>query len=180
MKSKNVLFTLLTLVMFVACKNEKNAESEVVSAEKAKETFNVAFDLVIKQDDSLQLYYKDETMKDWAFDKCVTSVIKGSDNVQQVMFSLPEDVLPTELRFDLGSNKSQKEVEIKNFKMKYYEKSFEAKDTLFFQYFYPNEQIDYNRAKAIAKPLTAGDKVYDPIFISRPVLTDQINNLYKK
>lgn len=179
MKTKNVLLTLLTFVMFVACKNEKNAEAEGVSAEKAKETFNVAIDLVIKKDDSLQLYYKDESMKDWTFDKCVTSVVKGSDLVQQVMFSLPQDVLPTELRFDLGSNKKQEEVEIKNFKMKFYEKSFEAKDTLFFQYFYPNEQIEYNRAKAIAKPLVSGDKVYDPIFISRPVLTDQINKLYK-
>lgn len=178
MKSKNVLLTLLTLVMFVACKNDKSPETNVETPEKSKETFNVAFDLVIKKDDSLQLYYKDEAMKDWAFDKCVTSVIKGSDNVQQVMFALPEDVLPTDLRLDLGSNKSQTEVEIKNFKMKYYQKSFEAKDTLFFQYFYPNEQIEYNRAKAIAKPIVT-DKIYDPIFVSRPVLSDQIKKLYK-
>lgn len=180
MKTKNVLLTLLTLVMFIACKEDKNTESEeVVMVEVPKETFNVAFDLVIKQDDSLQLYYKDESMSDWAFDKCVTSVIKGSDNTQQIKFSLPEDVLPTELRFDLGSNKDQKEIEIKNFKMEYFEKSFEVKDTLFFQYFYPNDQIDYNRAKAIAKPIIIDNKVYDPIFISRPVLTDQMNKLYK-
>lgn len=180
MKTKNVLLILFTLIIFVGCKNDKNQESDkVLVIEKPKDIFKVKFDLIIKKDDSLQLYFKDETMSDWDFSKCVTSVVKGSDEVQQINFSLPEEVFPTELRFDLGLNKNQSEVEIKNFKIEYLDKSFEAKDTLFFQYFYPNDQIEYNRSKAIAKPIILKDKVYDPIFMSRQVLTDQIINLYK-
>ena len=174
---KNRIFiTTLALISLISCKNEKT-EPAVTSI--PIESFKIAIDLVIKKDDSLQLYYKDESMTDWVFDKCVTKIVKGSENSQEVIFDLPEDVLPSELRFDMGSNINQEEVQIKNFRMKYFDKSFEAKDTLFFQYFYPNEQIDYNRAKATAKPIVKEGTIYDPVFISRQVLTPQINKLIK-
>ena len=180
MRTRNTLIALLTLVIFVSCKDEKNPKTEdAVVAETPKETFKVGLDLVIKKDDSLQIYYKDQGMTDWVFDKCVTKVVKGSDQVQEVIFNLPEDVLPSELRFDMGTNKSQGEVEIKSFKMNYLDKTFVAKDTLFFQYFYPNDQIDYNRSKAIAKPIVKANTPYDPIFISREVLTNEINKIIK-
>lgn len=179
MKTKKILASLFALMVVVACKDNKETEAaETKAAEQPKETFKVAFDLIIKKDDSLQLYYKDETMKDWVFDKCVTTVVKGSDNVQKVEFALPEDMMPTELRFDFGSNKEQEEIQIKNFKMQYFQKSFEAKDTLFYQYFIPNEYIDYNRNQAIAKPKVVNGN-YDPFAFSREVLTTQIQNIIK-
>lgn len=174
---KNQIFiTTLALISLSSCKNDK---SEVTEPIASVETFKVGIDLVIKKDDSLQLYYKEESMTDWVFDKCVTKTVKGSENSQEVIFDLPEDVLPSELRFDMGTNKNQEEVQIKNFRMKYFDKSFEAKDTLFFQYFYPNEQIDYNRDKATAKPIVKAGTIYDPMFVSRQVLTTQINKLIK-
>ncbi|WP_313805903.1 hypothetical protein [Flavobacterium sp.] len=179
MKTKKILASLFALMVVVACKDNKETEAaETKVAEQPKETFKVAFDLIIKKDDSLQLYFKDETMKDWVFDKCVTTVVKGSDNVQKVEFALPEDMMPTELRFDFGSNKEQEEIQIKNFKMQYFQKSFEAKDTLFYQYFIPNEYIDYNRNQAIAKPKVVNGN-YDPFAFSREVLTTQIQNIIK-
>lgn len=174
---KNRIFiATIALISLTSCKNDK---SEVAEPKAPVETFKVGIDLVIKKDDSLQLYYKDASMTDWVFNKCVTKTVKGSENPQEVVFDLPEDVLPTELRFDMGSNKAQDEVQIKSFRMKYFEKTFVAKDTLFFQYFYPNEQIDYNRAKAIAKPIVKEGTTYDPIFMSRQVLTPEINKLIK-
>ena len=171
-----ILAVVLVFITFTSCKEE---EKEVVIVETPKETFKVGLDLVIREDDSLQIYYKDPSMDDWGFDKCVTQVVKGSNEMQEIIFNLPEDVLPSELRFDMGTNKSQGEIEIKSFKMQYLDKNFVAKDTLFFQYFYPNEHIEYNRSKAFAKPIVKENTPYDPIFISRLVLTDEINKMIK-
>lgn len=173
---KRILAILTIFITLTSCKEE---EKEVVIVEKPKETFKVGLKLIIKEDDSLQIYYKDSSMDDWGFDKFVTQVVKGRDEEQEVIFNLPENLLPTELRFDMGTNTSQREVEIKSFSMQYLDKSFIANDTLFFQYFYPNEHIDYNRAKAIAKPIVKQNSPYDPIFISRLVLTDEINKMIK-
>ncbi len=177
MINKNAIILFGALMILFSCKKETKIDTEAIT--KPIETFKVELDLVVQEDDSLELFYKEFSDDDWKSYHVVTSPVKGSAFVQQVLFNLPENVVPSEIRLDFGTNKNQKPIAIKNFKMDYYEKSFQAKDTLFYQYFNPNEQIKYDRKTAIATPIYTKGVTYDPLFIPREVLLVEIQKLIK-
>lgn len=163
--------------MFFSCKDDSKIEEEVVVQNKP--VFKIALDLVIKKDDSLQVFYCENGETEINGANTVWSSVKGNNNSQQVIFNLPEDVFPTKLRIDLSKNKDQDEIEIKGFTINYDEKSFSVKDTMFYQYFIPNEQIDWDRKKAIAKFKSKEGEFFDPQFGSRELMEAELQKFYK-
>jgi hypothetical protein len=178
MKKSVILFSLVFMSMFFSCKDDSKIEEEVVVQNKP--VFKIALDLVIKKDDSLQVFYCENGETEINGANTVWSSVKGNNNSQQVIFNLPEDVFPTKLRIDLSKNKDQDEIEIKGFTINYDKKSFSVKDTMFYQYFIPNEQIDWDRKKAIAKFKSKEGEFFDPQFGSRELMEAELQKLYKK
>jgi len=178
MKKSVILFSLVFMSMFFSCKDDSKIEEEVVVQNKP--VFKIALDLVIKKDDSLQVFYCENGETEINGANTVWSSVKGNNNSQQVIFNLPEDVFPTKLRIDLSKNKDQDEIEIKGFTINYDEKSFSVKDTMFYQYFIPNEQIDWDRKKAIAKFKSKEGEFFDPQFGSRELMEAELQKFYKK
>lgn len=181
MKNKLIIGILLVSSAFVSCKNEKadaKDSKEIAKIEEDK-SFNVIFDMIVEKDDNFQIYYNEDGSEVFPADKYVDVAVKGKPGPQEIVFKLPEDAFPESLRFDIGGNKEQSEMKILNFKMKYYDKTFEAKDTLFIYYFGYNDQIDYIRDKAIAKAKPIANQIYDPIFIAKPSLKDQLKKMVK-
>jgi hypothetical protein len=177
MKKSVILFSLVFMSMFFSCKDDSKIEEEVVVQNKP--VFKIALDLVIKKDDSLQVFYCENGETEINGANTVWSSVKGNNNSQQVIFNLPEDVFPTKLRIDLSKNKDQDEIEIKGFTINYDEKSFSVKDTMFYQYFIPNEQIDWDRKKAIAKFKSKEGEFFDPQFGSRELMEAELQKFYK-
>ncbi|PDS23405.1 hypothetical protein [Flavobacterium branchiophilum] len=167
MKTKLLIAALASTLLF-SCKNDKQEQ-----AEPKKPTVKVALDLVIKKDDSLQIFYIQNGEAEYNGALTVWATVKGSDKPQEVMFNLPEDVLPTKLRIDLSKNKQQDPIEVKKFTIKYQDRIFQVKDTMFFQYFIPNEQVEWDRKKAIASFKKDG-KEYDPQFGSRDLMDAEL------
>lgn len=178
MKKSVILFSLVFMSMFFSCKDDSKIEEKVVVQNKP--VFKIALDLVIKKDDSLQVFYCENGENEINGANTVWSSVKGNNNSQQVIFNLPEDVFPTKLRIDLSKNKDQDEIEIKGFTINYDEKSFSVKDTMFYQYFIPNEQIDWDRKKAIAKFKSKEGEFFDPQFGSRELMEAELQKFYKK
>ena len=168
MKTKLLIAALASTVLF-SCKSDKQEEP----AAPKKPTVKVALDLVIKKDDSLQLFYIQHGETEYNGALTVWAPVKGSDEPQEVLFDLPEDVLPTKLRIDLSKNKEQDPIEVKKFTIKYKERAFQVKDTMFYQYFIPNEQVEWDRKKAVATFKKDG-KDYDPQFGSREVMDAEL------
>lgn len=174
-----ILILGISAALFCSCKEEKQDKPEVKTSAPV-ETFDVALEAIIKQDDSLQLFYRDETMPDYLEQNSVWTAVKGSKESQTVKFNLPEDILPEHIRLDFGQNKKQDPIEVKGFSMEYFGKVFQVKDTMFYQYFMPNEQIEWDRKNGIAKPAIKEGKVYDPFFFPRETLILEINKLTKQ
>jgi hypothetical protein len=168
-KTLNLFASLLMIASFFSCKNDKQEEP----AAPKKPTVKVALDAVIKKDDSLQIFYIQHGETEYNGALTVWASVKGSDKSQEVLFDLPEDVLPTKLRIDISKNKDQDPIEIKKFTIKYKEKAFQVKDTMFFQYFIPNEQVEWDRKKATATFKNDG-KNFDPQFGSRDVMDAEL------
>lgn len=162
---KRIFFTLIAFVaLLTSCKNDKTEEVKANDEESAT-GMKVTVEAIVPKDDIFQFFYSEDGSDNYPGDKVVTANVKGDGKVQAIFFNFPEDAFPKALRFDMGGNKEQKNVEFKNVKIEYYNKSIVIKDTLFRYYFYPNEQIKYDIKTAIATPNIIEGEPYDPIFM---------------
>ncbi|WNM19668.1 hypothetical protein [Flavobacterium capsici] len=178
---KRVFISLIVIVFLVSCKDEKIKEES--SIEKVNEDTNdrmkVTLNVTVKKDDSFQIFYKDNEADNFEEKKSFFVEFKGNDQPQEIVFLLPEDVLPNYLRLDFGTNKNQTDMIINNFRINYYDKSFEAKGNEFFNYFYPNELVKIEAQESKVTPIVSQNGNYDPVFCSAEGLKIQLELLIK-
>lgn len=184
MRTKLFFASLILFVTFASCKKEASQNrDEVKSAEveTQKNNFQVTLTATVKTDDNFQLYYSQDAYEvPYKEENSVWMTVKANENPQDIVFNLPEDVIPNYVRIDFGTNEDQKEIIIKNFKMKYYSKSFEAKDSLFFNYFIPNDCVKIvDKKNSIVQTFKTKEGKYDPLFYSEKALYDQIQLIVK-
>lgn len=179
MNNKLLLAILVVSTAFFSCKGEKTTENKEEKKVEQNDSFTVTMNLVVQADDNFQIYYNEDGSDIYTADKFVNVDVKGKPEAQEIVFKLPAEAAPASLRFDLGSNKEQKEVKIVDFKMDYFDKHFVAKDTMFVHYFGNNTQIEYIRDKAIAKPKPIPNETYDPLFTGTEQLKKEIQKLVK-
>lgn len=184
MKNRIVL-VMIVIMSFFSCKNE--GDSKVVEQnaanpkeEKADENLlKVSFDLIVKEDDNMHLYYTEDGTIDFDEKKSIWMSVTGNDQAQEVTFKLPENVLPTHLRVDFGhgKNETQSDVDLKSFRLQYYDKTFEAKDTMIFNYFYPNLENTVVPNKTAILKRKAKDQPGGPILYPHEPLTIELQKL---
>ncbi|HEU4495526.1 MAG TPA: hypothetical protein VFR70_00585 [Flavobacterium sp.] len=185
MNTNKIFVALFLALSFVSCKNEETKKSEEIKNSeegkaKVSNLFTFTLNVTVKQDDDFQLFYKEESGPEIPFEeaKSVWSGVKGSETAQDIVFSLPEGVLPTQLRLDFGQNKKQPEIIVNNFKASYNDKSFSISGKDFFNYFIPDEnfvKIDKEAQKVIPVTGTA----YDPMFFSTADYNTEMTKLAK-
>lgn len=139
---RNKVLFFLPLIALLSCKNDVKQAEEAKPEQVVEKQFVVTLDLIAKKDDNIHLYYTQDRSINFQEVESVWAEIKGSDNVQQVVFKLPEDVVPTDFRLDLGYGKNieQKEIVLNKISFKYYDKMFVASGANIFNYFYPNQE----------------------------------------
>lgn len=170
--------TILFIAMiFTACKNEKTKTSEIDKTTPEKnDFFSVSFNLIVHKDDNFHLYYTEDGTINFNEKQSVWMPIKGENSLQEVVFKLPVDVVPTNVRVDFGfgKNETQSDVILKTFKMGYFDKKFEVSDSKIFDYFYPNKEttiidINSNSLKRIKIDQQSGPSLYPHIALSEQI-----------
>jgi len=182
MKTKLFFVSLILFVTFTSCKKEANKDDvKPAEVEVKNNNFQITLSAIVKVDDNFQLYYSQDAYEvPYKEEQSVWTAVKGNDNSQDIVFNLPEDVIPNYIRIDFGTNEAQKEIVIKNFKMKYYSKSFECKDSLFFNYFIPNDCVKIvDKKNSVVENFKTKEGKYDPLFYSEKALYDQIQIIVK-
>lgn len=139
MKTRFLLVIVLLATVFISCKNEKSDESKEIKTTKEANLFNVTLNVTVKKDDTFSLFYTDDGSTDFSKIQPIWVDVKGSNSPQDVIFNLPQDVIPSQIRLDFGLNKNQEEIIINKFKMNYFAKSFEVTGDKFFIYFDPDK-----------------------------------------
>lgn len=182
MKSKLSAILIIAVVLF-SCKDDKNKINKEDSNSKieANNFFKVSLDLIVLKDDNFHLYYTEDGTINFNEKQSIWFPIKGGEKVQEVVYKLPVDVIPTHLRLDFGfgKNETQSDVVIKSFKMNYFDKNFQVNDTKIFDYFSPNELstiIDKSSStlKRLKKDQETGPSLYPQI-----ILVEEIAKLTK-
>ena len=175
--------TKLALLIFIisACKEEKPKEApketpKVAVTENIDKRYKVMLDFVAKKDDSFALFYTTDGSIDFTKIEPIWVEFKGDEIMQQIVFNIPDNVVPTQLRLDVGVNKEQEEVIIRKFKMVHLDKSFEASGDIFFDYFRPDlTKTIVDKETGVVKPVIKKDVRQSPSFYPiEPILADEI------
>lgn len=184
MKSTKILLSALTILFILSCKNDKKENETVVETEKLPETFNIAFNLTVTKDDVFQLYYTEDGTLNFSDAMSIKTVIKGGETAQDVLFKLPVDVLPTNIRLDFGKNIEQGVIGINSMKLKYIDKSFDVNfkdpnNSIPHYFYFINTQINYNEANSTITILNKEGQNREPLMWSNELVTDELEKLYK-
>ncbi len=175
MKIKKIIFSALTIFSLIACKeNHKNDEVEI-----SEPKLTATLELVIQQDDSIQLFYRDEAIPAYAEETSLWMPVKGSKSEQEITFTIPEEIVPTHLRFDLGKNKTQSPIRINNFRLNYHDKTYESGDSTMTFYFLANDHLKYDATTGTFNPLNVDGQSYDPFIYSTDLLSKQVSKLVR-
>jgi hypothetical protein len=123
MKSKLITALFLLTTLFVGCKDEKSVDNlEVVQPVEKNNLFKVILNVTVKKDDNLSLFYTTDGSTDFSKLPTIWKGVKGSDSPQKIEFELPEDVIPTQLRLDFGTNEKQEDIVLSNVIFSYFGK----------------------------------------------------------
>lgn len=133
MKSKILATFIVIASIFVSCKDESPKQED--TADKVVNNFKVTVNVTIKKDDNLSLYYTEDGSTDFTTIQPMWVNVKGSETPQDVVFTLPADASPTQIRMDFGINKDQETIIINKFSMNYSDKAFQASGEEFYIYF---------------------------------------------
>lgn len=178
MKAKFIAFFAVLAIALTGCKNEKSVDNlEVVKPEVVDNTFKATFKVTVKKDDDFSLYYTEDGSINFSL-PAVWVKVKGSDSPQDVVFTLPEDVIPTQLRFDPGMNQSQDDIVFQGFKLEYMGKTFEKSGAEVATYFYPDAtKCTFDPATGTVKAI--GEKKYPSFYPSEAPMTKAIESIVK-
>lgn len=180
MKTKFKILLLLVSISILSCKNEKSVDDPKVEKPKVVESkVNVVLDMIVKKDDTFQLYYTEDGTLNFDDKLSVRVNVKGSEKTQKITFELPEKINFTFLRIDLGVSDKQEEMKVNNFVFKYFDKKWEAKGNTFFQFFGPNEQMVLNRDLSTLTPSPKAGQAYDPILYPSEGVGVELKKLLK-
>ncbi len=145
------LFLLLSLTL-LSCKDlsEKSTnENQIV----------VHVELKILKDDVLELYFDDRESKVFSSKMSIRKKIKGDSSFQKVSFMLKDNAYPNRIRIDLGENREQLPIEIKEIALQYNKAIHVFSPQELETYFKANIYLDFNSIVATPKML---DGKYDP------------------
>ena len=171
------LFVLLTIF---SCKKETKSIGTEVKKEEVSNNFKVTLDAKVKKDDSFHVYYTEDGSTNFTEESSVWFEFKGSDESQKIVFNLPDNTIPTQLRLDFGVNKDQEDIIINSFKMEYQGKVYEVPGTQFFTLFVNNpESCTIDSAKATIKPINNKERYLGPFFYPIDILKKEIEKLVK-
>ncbi|NUY80137.1 hypothetical protein HUK80_04460 [Flavobacterium sp. MAH-1] len=178
MKSK--ILALLVLVTLFSCKEEPKSDAVAAPVEEAPKDFEVKINVVAKKDDSFHLFYTEDGTINFTEQKSVWVEFKGNEAAQDIVFKLPEDVIPTHMRLDFGVNKQQEDIKMNSFEIDYMNGKIVANGAEFFSYFYPNEKCTkIDAEKSLIIPIKGGDVYTGPMFYPQVVLSEKIEALVK-
>ena len=180
MKTKLIVSFLMVFALFSCKKETKPTETEAKKEEVSK-IFKVTLDVKVSKDDTFHLFYTEDGSINFNEESSIWVELKGSPQSQKVVFNLPENTIPTQLRLDFGINKLQDDIIINNFSMYYAGKTFEAPSSKFFDLFRPNELVvGIDPATNTIKPIKKEGQAYGPSFYPREdAVTKQIELLVK-
>jgi len=182
LKLRIISIVVVTLMVF-SCKKEINVENTNDASKTTElvkdDLFRVSFNLNVSKDDNMHLYYTLDGSINFTEENSVWMPVKGSEKDQDVIFALPEGIIPSLLRIDFGygKNESQSPVKLNSFKLSYQDKNEVISGQDIFKYFTPFEgYTDVDPGSTLLKRHKK-DQASGPILYPQTLLSEKINKV---
>lgn len=133
---KIVNFISFIFLLTISCKENKNNEEGVGT--EFNDRFTVTLDVEVSKPDTFSLYYTEDGSINFGTIPALWVDVEGRSGSQRVVFSLPKEAKPTQLRLDFGVNKEQEDIVFKQITLAYRDKKFSAAGPEIFTYFRPD------------------------------------------
>ncbi|WP_333877441.1 hypothetical protein [Flavobacterium sp.] len=104
---KKIICLLIVSVTLTSCKI-KDEEAKGETAQSQSNVFKISANVISKTSDDFCLLYTEDGTINFG-ETVVWTAVPGKAEEQKVDFYLPEDVYPTQLRFDLGLKQTAKD-----------------------------------------------------------------------
>jgi hypothetical protein len=172
---KKVTSLFIVIALFVCCKNETKqdkplrVDSGVEEIKAESKTIDVVINAKVLVDDVFEVYYYEPGLQTFHPKDFVSSQVKGSQDFQDITFSLPENILPERIRLDFGKLKNQKEIILNSIKLVYGQKEYVFSEDEILNEFKPSKFIDFDKETMSIKTKEIDGK-YDPYFYSKKVI----------
>lgn len=173
-------FVILIVFTIFSCKDEKSIDSlEVVKPEAVIDNdFKITVNVIVKKDDDFCLFYTEDGTSDFKNEPIWTG-IKGSESVQPIVYTLPKEVFPTQLRLDFGLKKDQEDIVFKSIVLEYKGKNREISGSELVKFFRADEKTcKFDASTGIIKAAVKdGVRVYPSLYPIEENLGAEIKKL---
>jgi hypothetical protein len=164
------VFFVISLTLFTSCKEDKDFHKVIIKVEA-----------VIKENDSIRVFYTSDNSINFKEEKAVWKKITGSNKNQEITIEIPKNVEPNQLRIDFGINTANQEIVLNKICVSYFESNFEAKGEEIYWYFRPDENnTTLDKKNGILKRKTPNQINGPSIYPKGNKLKEQLNAFYKK
>ncbi len=176
------LLIFLFVISLLSCKKDKENKIEqqeaVVIEEVVNPNFNLEITAIASKKDDFAVYFTEDNTINFVAENAVWA---GIEPVKEsiIHFEIPDERIPSHIRFDFGLNKEQDSVVVKNIKVNYLKSSFEFKGSEMFQYFNQNEQFKtaVNTSNGTLTIYKDGSEYKTPFFYPNDNLVNKIKEL---
>jgi hypothetical protein len=171
MKTRILVILIIAHITLVCCKNKSSDKTleEPVIVNNSNNTYSVVLDVIVKKDDDFQIYYTDKTSADFNEKESVWVNVKGSESPQKVVFTFPENTLPTLFRLDFGLNNEQESIVLTSVEVNCFGNIFKTSGKEMSIYFRAIEDTEIDFEKGIIKPIVKDGKGIEPVLYPQEV-----------
>lgn len=172
-KKSQIIRIVFLLILTTSCnfkKNEFGAKDSQLDNDYALE---IELQYKISNDDIFEVYYTNSDKENFSSKKILRNKVFGSKNYKKVSFQFPKGEFPNKIRLDLGENRKQNCVRIKNIKIKYREKEIIISRQLLPHFFVTNKYLEYNSSNGVFRSSIVNNG-YDPFITSSALLRQKI------
>jgi hypothetical protein len=171
---------LFAAISVLSCKNDKVKSNQDAKNNQTSSVFRVTAKVVIKGDDTFSLFYTEDGSTDFKIDP-IWVAVKGSETEQNVVFSLPEDIIPTELRLDFGFKKNPQDITLRSLTLEYGKKKRVIAGVELGHFFRADEsKCSFNsQTGVIAAVVKDGVRQYPSLYPQEANLKQEIEKLIK-
>lgn len=179
---KKIIFSSLVCAAIfstTSCNKEGANSTEVSTENTASESKGlvVIVEGVFPKNDRFELFYSND--QNFNGDKMIRQAVYGETTSQKVIFELPENEKPQNLRIDLGSNAEQQFISIKDIRVEYKGKEvLDGRNEKYLEFFPENSTVDYIPEKLTFELKSNLEGVFDPILFSSDNLKKELNKAY--
>jgi len=174
---KPFFFLLSGLFLLCGCKGDRGVQTFNILDEGP--VFRVTLQATVKNDDRFSVYYTTDGSTNFSKNAPIWTKVNGSANSQRITFSLPENLIPSQLRIDLGHNAQQGPIHLEKVRLSYKTKAIEFPGTLIFSYFRPDvkkTKIDATNGW-VTGIVTDGKRQAPSLYPKEAPLRDEIDRL---